>query len=270
MRSLLIASLCLLGLVCFASACSAPASNKATTGPVSYTDEAQTAYEKALVSFRKGDCISAEPLFQKVVREFPYSRFSALSELRVADCQYKADNHSAAIQAYRQFVRQRPSHSQTSYARFRIAKAYYKQIPGGWALAPPPYERDQGAARDALSQLRRFVVDYPDDDRVEEAHEMVQRCLKLLAEHELVVANFYMKRKAHAAVVSRLKSLLSTYQGSGLEPKAMWMLSKAYIKLKNQSEARETLQELVDSYPESKEASKAKARLRTLPGADPA
>ena len=255
---------------CFIAGCAGGASTSGTVSPSSYGDDAQAAYEQALVEFRKDDCLTAEPLFQKVAREFPYSRFSALAELRIADCQYKADNYGGAIQTYRQFVRQRPSHSQVSYARFRIAESYYKQIPSGWALAPPSYERDQSAARDALSQLRRFVVDYPEDDRIDDAHKMVQRCLKLLAEHEISVAKFYVKRDAHRAVVSRLKALLATYQGSGLEPEAMWMLGKAYLQLKDADNARQTLQELVNSYPKSKQASKAKGKLRKLAPTDPA
>ena len=235
-----------------------------TKTKTSYADDAQAAYEQALIKFRKKDCVVAEPEFRRVAREYPYSRFAALAELRIADCSFKDGNYSAAIQGYRQFVRQRPSHSQVSYARFRIAEAFYEQIPSSWALAPPSYERDQGAARDALTQLRRFVVDYPEDARRKDADKMIQRCLKLLADHELAIGKFYMRRDALRAVVARMKTLLATYQGSGVEAEAMWLLSRAYLGLKDRKEARDTMSELVESYPDSDEAKKARGKLKAL------
>ena len=155
---------------------------------------------------------------RRIRREYPYSRFAALAELRVADCKFKQSQWAEAITAYRQFVRFRPSHDQISYARFRVAQAHFEQIPSEWFLSPPTHERDQGPTNDALRQLRRFILDFPEDDRVEEAQDMVRRCLKLLAEHELYAARFYLRRDAYPAVILRLQTLLSSYQGSGVEP----------------------------------------------------
>ncbi|RLB41118.1 MAG: hypothetical protein DRH30_07490, partial [Deltaproteobacteria bacterium] len=61
-------------------------------------DDARTGYEKALLDFRRGDCLSAEPMFREIRREFPYSRFAALAELRIGDCQFKNEAYPEAIQ----------------------------------------------------------------------------------------------------------------------------------------------------------------------------
>ena len=64
------------GLLVFAIACggSASGSGKKMLDP---DDDARTGYEKALLDFRRGDCLSAEPMFNEIRREFPYqsSRF---------------------------------------------------------------------------------------------------------------------------------------------------------------------------------------------------
>src|SRR5690606_20256309 len=111
--------------------------------------------------------------------EYPYSRFAALAELRVADCLLMQGKHAEAISAYRQFVRGRPSHRQVPFARFKVAEAYYEQMPEDWLLSPPAHERDQGPTRDALQQLRGFIVDYPEDARVPKAQDMVRAALAL-------------------------------------------------------------------------------------------
>jgi outer membrane protein assembly factor BamD len=259
-------SLALTGLLALATACGGSSGIKKDGGKrmLAPDDDARSGYEKALLDFRRGDCLSAEPMFREVRQEFPYSRFAALAELRIGDCQFQNEAYPEAIQTYRQFVRIRPSHKEIPYARFRIAEAYYNQIPGGWFMTPPPSERDQSAARDALIQLRRFVVDYPDDPRVPKANELMEKCMGLLAAHELYVARFYLKRDAYRGVISRLKGLIASYPGSGVEREALLLLGEVYIKTKEVDAARETLNEIVQRFPGSSEAKRARSLLGKL------
>lgn len=258
------ASLVLAVLIGACTGGSSGGGGRSTTAAAKYGNDAQSTYEAALLRFRKDDCIGAAPQFRRVRSEFPYSRFAALAELRLADCKLKEGNHAEAIQAYRQFLRGHPSHKQVPYARFKVAEGYYQQIPGGWFMKPPTHERDQSATRDALIQLRRFIVDFPSDNRVPEANKMVEECLKILAAHELYVARFYLRRDAYAGVIARLKSMLVSYAGSGLEPEALLLLGKVYLKADEPEAARETFAELVERFPESKEANEALPMLRKL------
>jgi len=252
-----------IGLLALAIACGGGSgqTGKSTLDP---NDDARSGYEKALLDFRRGDCLSAEPTFREIRREFPYSRFAALSELRIGDCQFKNEAYPEAIQTYRQFVRIRPSHKEIPYARFRIAEAYYNQIPSGWFMTPPTHERDQSAARDALIQLRRFVVDYPDDQRVPDANKLMDKCMSVLAAHEFYVARFYLKREAYRGVISRLKGLLASYPGSGVEPRALLLLGQVYLETDEVEAARDILNEIVQRFPESGEAKRAQALLSKI------
>lgn len=233
---------------------------------LSYGENARAAYEAALEDFQSGDCLEAEPAFRRVRRQFPYSRYAALSELRIADCMMEQDKYAEAIQAYRQFVRYRPSHAEVPYARFKIAEAYYKQVPEDWILAPPAHERDQGPTRDALAQLRRFLLDYPDDPRARDARAMAKKALALLARHELYVARFYLDRDHPRAAIGRLRTLVSAYQGSGVEPEALLLMGRIYLDIRDAQHARETLRELVEHFPRSRQAAEARGLLAELGG----
>ncbi|MEM9071904.1 MAG: outer membrane protein assembly factor BamD [Myxococcota bacterium] len=247
--------------------CDATLTSQSERSALSYGRNAQEAYENALLDFRRGDCLDAEPAFRAIRREYPYSRFAALSELRVADCKFKAKSYAEAITAYRQFVRFRPSHSQVPYARFRIAESHFEQIPSEWLLSPPTHERDQRPVHEALRQLRRFVLDFPENDQLADAQRMVEKCLRVLAKHELYAARFYLRRDAYSAVVLRLRTLISTYQGSGVESEALLMLGETYIEMGDRPQARQAFQELVEQYPESDEAPEARSQLSRLGGA---
>src|SRR5262245_20535795 len=173
-----------------------------------YGDNAATAYRAALDEFYDDDCFEAEPLLRNVRREYPYSRYAALADLRVADCNMKDGKYAEAIEAYNQFVRYRPSHPEVSYARFMVAKANFEQIPSDWLLSPPAYERDQHYAQESLRLLRRFMLDFPEDPLMPRAKNMAEQATKLLAQHELYVADFYLSRDFPRAAAGRLNTLL--------------------------------------------------------------
>jgi outer membrane protein assembly factor BamD len=231
-----------------------------------YGDNARHAYAEALEDFYDDECLQAEPEFKNVRRLFPYTRFAALAELRTADCLFKDAKYTEAIQAFEQFVRYRPSHIEVPYARFMIARSNYEQIPSEWLLSPPTYEREQHFTRESLRLLRRFVVDFPHDPLVARANRMAHHAIRLLAAHELYVARFYLRRDHPQAAIGRLRTLITAYPTSGLEPEALLLLGDTYVELKNWSEARKAFAELTQRYPKSSEVETARERLHKLGG----
>ncbi len=249
---------------CALPACEGTTGSSSGRSTISYGANAREAYEHALLDFQNDKCIDAEPQFRRIRREFSYSRFAALSELRIADCKFKQKEYAEGITAYRQFVRFRPSHSLIPYARFRIAESYFAQIPSGSFLTPPSHELDPRPTNEALRNLRRFVLDFPEDDRIAESQRMIRDCLKVLANHEIYAARFYLRRDAYAAVVLRLRTVLTTYEGSGLEPEALLLLGETYIDMNDRPQAREAFRTLVERFPDSDEAGDARDQLADL------
>jgi outer membrane protein assembly factor BamD len=244
----------------FAAAC-------ATTQKTgSYTEDARIAYEKAMEAFENEDCITAEPLFRDIRANYPYTRYAALSELREADCLAVQDKHVEAIEIYERFARVRASHESVPYARFKAAESQFEQIPSEWFMSPPAYERDMRAARDALKDLRRYLLDFPYDENVDKAAKMEKKTLELLAKHELYVADFYLTRDHPEAAIHRLTGLLQTYEGSGYEPQAMLLMGRTLLMLKDRPRAHATFRELIARYPQSGSAVQAERFLAETGG----
>lgn len=253
----------LLVFVLAAVGCASTGTTRSVTqdGSGETADDARTLYEQAYLLFRDEDCLDAEPKFRQVRREFPYSRYAALADLRIGDCQMLMGANTEAIQTFQSFVRYRSSHPLVPYARFRIAEAHFDQIPSDWFLAPPSHERDLGEARDALRHLRRFVLDYPTDENVPAALDMAQRALDVLANHELFAARFYERRDDPTAVALRLERLLYAYEGATSEPEAMGMLVEAYDELGRAEDARTLARRLATTHPDSPEAAEVRSRV---------
>jgi outer membrane protein assembly factor BamD len=228
------------------------------TRALSYGENARRSYENAFRAYEDRDCLNAEPLFARIRREYPYSRYAALSELRLADCMLIKNEHVRAVSAYRSFINHRPAHSEVPYAHFKIAEAYFRQIPSDFFLSPPPHERDQTPTRNALRELRRFILDYPESEYIDEARDMVRNALAQLARHELYAAEFYLGRDHPEAAIGRLRHLLTVYEGSGIEPQALLLLGRVYLHMREVSDARRTFEELVERFPESGYAAQAR------------
>lgn len=240
----------------------AAAPKKAT----SYSDDARLAYEKAMLAFDNKDCLTAEPLFRDIRANYPYTRYAALSELREADCLASQDKHAEAIEIYQRFARVRASHEDVPYARFKAAQSQYEQIPNEWFLSPPAHERDLRAARDALKDLRRYLLDFPDDRNASEAQGMEKKTLALLARHELYVADFYLIREMPKAAIGRLRDLLRSYEGSGYEPQALLLMGRTQLFMKDKAAAHDTFRALIARYPESGSAVQAERYLAETGG----
>lgn len=229
-----------------------------TPATLSYGESARRDYERAYAAFRDNDCLTAVPLFQHTRREYPYSRYAALAELRSADCELEQSHYAEAIRQYRAFIRARPTHPDIDYAHFRVAVAYFRQIPQDFFLSPPREERDQGPTRSALRIFDRFVRDYPESEHVAEAQRMQREVRALLARHELYVADYYLYRDQPRASIARLHTLLEEYDGSGIEPQALVLLGRTYLRLEQRSEARLAFGDLLQRYPESGYATQAR------------
>lgn len=227
----------------------------------SYGDNARLAYVQALEQFYDDDCFEAEPMLRNVRREFPYSRFAALADLRVADCAMKEGRYAEAIEGYNQFVRYRPSHPEIPYARFMAAVANFQQIPSEWLLSPPAYERDQHYAHESLRLLRRFILDFPGDPLVPRAQRMAEDAVRLLAAHELYVASFYLDREHPRAAAGRLNTLLRSFPGSVYDPEALYLLGLSHQRMSDPKGARVAFEELIERFPNDEFASRARDAL---------
>jgi outer membrane protein assembly factor BamD len=129
---------------------------------------------------------------------------------------------------------------------------------------PPSYEKDQGPVIDSLRELSAFVDQYGDSPYAPEARKHMGECVKKLTDHELYVANFYLKNNKPYAAVGRLEGILKDYPASQREPEIMLLLGKTYLKMEKPTEARATFQKLATQHPEDSRAEKAKQYIQSI------
>jgi len=257
------------------AACAGGKDSLDITKPVTGAEatNAERAYKRGINEKNDKNYIEATRYLEWVRSNFPYSQYSALAELALADMAFEREDFASAATAYQDFVKSHPSHPRADYASYRVGLAFYQDKPSDFWLLPPSYEKDQTPIRSANDALQRFVISYPKSEYVPRARDLINVCRERLAAHDRYVADFYWKRNAWKGAAGRFLSLADTYgdlEAGRLRGEALWRAGEAYRNLGDKGSEKKTLQRLVQEAPRNEHRAEAEARLRTLPEVVPA
>jgi len=216
---------------------------------------AESLYAKALLIFNRGRFQTASEVFEDVKNYYPESPEALRAELKSADCHFFLEEYEEAIAIYEEFRKLHPYHEDIPYTLFQIGQAHFKQITSS--------DRDQTPARRALSNFLYLVENYPPSIFTEAANEKIPICRRSLAEHELLVGQYYYKKEKYQGAATRFERVVRDYPDTGLVPEALFYLGKAFLKLSLEERAKAAFSEIAHQYPNSEYASRAETILGT-------
>ena len=251
-------------LLCALALAACGSSRVSITGEVRYGKTAEDNYAAGLEEMKAESWAEATKFFEHVRTKYPFSRFAALAELRLADIKVEQDRLLEAAEAYASFVRMHPSHEEADYAAFREAQALCKDAPTDFFLFPPAHERELKALRDAAVKLEAFPKRFPESKHRPEAEKLLAQARAQLAEHEWYAAEFYARRGRWAGAAGRYQALVKSYPGSKREVEALFRLADAYLQLEDRFKARQALQQLIATHPDDPRRPQAEQRLAAL------
>lgn len=252
----------LLGSLALTAACAGAHAELA--GEVRYAGDPKQDYELGLKALKEGRHLDAIRYFEHVRSKYPYSSQASLAALSIADTHFDREKYADAVDAYRNFVKFHPSHEKVDYAQFRVGLSHYKDMPSDFILFPPPTQKDQAPVRRALASMQEFLRLHPKSPYAAEAAEKRDELLRRMARHELYVADFYLKRGYHRAVVFRLEHLLAQFPGLGYESDALIQIARSCLTLDEKEKAKAALQRLLKEHPDSPHRGEAEGLLKNL------
>lgn len=233
-------------------------------GDSKYGKSAEEDYQSGVEELRTHSYVEAARYFEHVKTKYPFSKYAALSELRLADAKYDQDHAIEAAEAYQQFVKLHPNHEEADYAAYRAGLAAWKDGPSDFFLFPPAAEKDLAQVRAAAKALASFLEKYPASRYRPDAEKLLARARGMLADHEWYVADFYAKRGRWAGAAGRLEALVRDYPGSPREPGALFELAQAYLKVDEKFRAQQALQQLIVKHPQDPRRPEAEKLLASL------
>ena len=216
-------------------------------------------------AFKLGEDLEKDERFEESVAKFtdvknkhPYSRFATLAELKIADVQFKREAFIEAQYAYQTFKDLHPKHPQIDYVTFRLGLSIFNQLPS-------TTDRDLSLADKAILYFDEVLTSYSSSQYAKEAGEKKGEALRMLADKELYIANFYMMKKQYGSALGRYERLLQVYGNiSGFGPPALYGAAYSAKQTGDRDKQARFVKTLISQYPDSSEASKAKSEFRDV------
>ena len=205
--------------------------------------DAEGLFWRANYEFMRGQYEEAREKLRLFVTQYPEDPLIPEARLGIARTYFEEGYYEQARVEYEQFLRFHPRHDRMDEALYFIALSYFRQM--------EREDRDQTAARQAVTSFRRLTTEVPDTSYKEDAKEKTTIARRRLAAQEILVGLFYLKRDKFEGARGRFQQVLDHYAGTGLEPKAMFYLGETYAGMGREQKALETYQQVLLQYPDS-------------------
>ncbi len=241
--------LLILGLtILFAQACS----SKKEIRPSHF--DAKEYLKKANKLIEDEEYDEARKLLLEVKNRDLTHKYAPIAQLKIAETYEKDEDYETAINEYRRFLRLYPEHTDAPYAQYQIAMIYFRQIEGP--------DKGAGGARKAMEEFQKLLRLYPRNPYREAAQLRIKKCKNLIAEYEFLVGKFYYKKDSYRAAIGRFKDLLKNFPEYKHIDQVLYLTASSYYELGKKKEAEKYAQDLLNRFPNTEWADKAKDFLK--------
>jgi outer membrane protein assembly factor BamD len=242
---------CLVLLISILAACSS--SDKDLTGAAKINN-AFKLFEKAQLSMYSGNYRSAVEYLERLDGLYPFGAYSHQAQLNLIYSYYQLNDYGTGIASAERFIRQNPRHKDLDYAyymkgliNFSTETGFGKEV-----FAAPISERDAGATRQSFDDFAELIRLFPNSKYAKDAQQRMIYLRNRLADYELHVANYYLKRSAYLAAANRAKYVVDHYPKTTAIPKALEMMVISYKLLDLPELAENSRRVLLLNYPDYK------------------
>jgi len=166
-------------------------------------DTAQELFENAKTNMADKEYPPAIEALTKLNDRYPFSPFAVQARLMLGDAYFLNEQYIEAVDVYEDFSSMHPRHENIDYVLFQIGVAKYN--------AHQSIDLPQTELALAIESFRRIVEGHPQSAYRDQASDYIVKCRKLLAEHELYVADYYFKSKEYKAAWLRYSQVINNY-----------------------------------------------------------
>jgi outer membrane protein assembly factor BamD len=190
-------------------------------------------YKTARSSLDNFDYNNAIKTYEQLNARFPFTDQARQARLDLIYAYYRAGESESAIDAADTFIRENPTHPRVDYAWYIKGLVDFERTPNSLerVFHADLTQRPPSTARKSFTAFRTVVEQYP---KSEYAHDSLQRMVYLrnrLADYEVHVARYYMKRGAYIAAAQRAKGTIEQYDGAPAVREALQIMAESYDHL---------------------------------------
>jgi outer membrane protein assembly factor BamD len=210
-------------------------------------------YKRALLLIEENDYKSALNEFEKLLLNYPFSDLAVKSEITSAYSLYEDNQIQKAINKLNSFIEMNPTGELTIYAHYLLGMCYYIQT--------SQKGRDASLSLKAINYFQIIESKYPNSKYAKDAKLKILYLKNRLAENELAVGKFYLKKNASGSAIKRFKVILEKFQNTSVIPETLYRLSEALLITGLKEEAQKSIAILNYNFPKNEWASLSKSLL---------
>jgi outer membrane protein assembly factor BamD len=217
-------------------------------------------YDRATKLINDGSYGPGIKVLEALTARFPFSDAARQARLDLIYAYYRAHEKESAIDAADTFIRENPTHARIDYAYYMKGLVYFERSPNfleRW-FSVDLSERPPQDARKSFDALSRVVSQYPNSVYAADARQRMIYLRNRLAEYEIHVADYYVRRGAFVAALDRARYVIETYDGSPSTRRALEIMVTSYRALDLPALAADSEKVLAANFPASEQRSRKK------------
>ncbi len=220
--TVLILTLCGLALL---AGCASDKRLRNASAPVLYA----TAHKQML----QNDMSGAAKTYEQLTSRYPFTNQARQGRLDLIYVYYRKGDKDSAVDAADEFLREEPTNSSDDYAWYMKGLIYFERTPNGFArfMGEDLARRPPVDALKSVAAFNTVVTQYPQSQY---AHDSLDRMIyerNRLAQYDIYVARWYVRRGAWLAAAQRAKEVVQQYNGAPAEQEALRILLQCYQRL---------------------------------------
>ena len=190
-------------------------------------------YAEAKDELKAGNYEKAIKYFEKLESRYPFGIYAQQAQMEVAYAYYRQNEQAQCLAAVERFIRLHPNHPSVDYMYYLRGLANFNDKKGlfDFISTQDPTERDPKAARDAFDAFKQLADRFPESKYAEDARDRLRYLVEAMAQYEVHVADYYLRRGAHVAAINRAQTVIRDYPASPSVRNALRIQIRAYDAL---------------------------------------
>jgi len=206
--------------------------------------------QSALANSQYDDAVKR---FESIEAQYPFGVTAEKSQLDIIYAHYKLGDNASALASADRYIRLYPRGKNVDYAYYMKglinmdrAQSWIQKL-----AKINPTDRELEPMQEAFNSFNQLVRFFPNSKYNQDARQRMIYIRGLLAQKELDIAKYYLKRKMYVASANRASYVFKHYQGTQQAIEATAVMVHAYRGLGEKEMANDALETLKLNYPKS-------------------
>ncbi len=208
-------------------------------------------YSEAKRSMQRQNYNRAIELYEFLETRYPFGVYVQQALLDLAYVYYKIGNQEQALSTTDRFIRLYPQNPHVDYAYYLqgLINFYKNKTLTDRFVRTDASQRDVSSAYASFQNFSELLERFPDSRYREDSIQRMVFLRNVLAQNEVHVASYYLRRRAFIAAINRARYVVENYSKTPSVPDALVIMAKAYRLIELDDLAYDTLRVLKMNHP---------------------